>query len=195
MASAMAQRRAGIHHQKLAQIAVAHLCDARPSRVLPPVEFWRGVRPRKAANSRPLMKAPASWIVATIADAVTGPTPGMVINRLAVSSALTDAANPPSSNSLGRPLSHVRSQHMTSGLTAFCAAPHDARRCPMSETRKIAEILVGDIVGYSPLAGASEGSLRIPARAVSLCLLPHCDADHTDEADSVLSNRIWVPRN
>src|ERR1700687_6103617 len=64
----------------------------RPSRVLPPVEFGRGVRPRKAANSRPLAKAPASWTVATIADAVTGPTPGMVINRLAVASALTDAA-------------------------------------------------------------------------------------------------------
>src|ERR1700735_1028612 len=28
MASAMAQRRAGAHHQKLAKIAVAHLCDA-----------------------------------------------------------------------------------------------------------------------------------------------------------------------
>src|SRR5450432_2265215 len=28
MASAMAQRRAGAHHQKLAQVAVAHLCDA-----------------------------------------------------------------------------------------------------------------------------------------------------------------------
>src|ERR1700722_12718165 len=48
----------------------------RPSRVLPPVEFWRGVRPRKAANSRPLAKALASWIVATIADAVTGPDAG-----------------------------------------------------------------------------------------------------------------------
>jgi hypothetical protein len=44
----------------------------RPSRVLPPLEFWRGVRPRKAANSRPLAKAPASWMVATIAEAVTG---------------------------------------------------------------------------------------------------------------------------
>ena len=33
-----------------------------------------------------------SRIVAVIAEAVTGPTPGMVINRLAVSSALTDAA-------------------------------------------------------------------------------------------------------
>src|ERR1700722_7652691 len=28
MAWAMAQRRAGAHHQKLAQVAVAHLCDA-----------------------------------------------------------------------------------------------------------------------------------------------------------------------
>jgi hypothetical protein len=34
----------------------------------------------------------------------------------------------------------------------------------MSETRKIAEILVADIVGYSPLAGAPEGPLRISAR-------------------------------
>ena len=41
----------------------------RPSRVLPPVEFWRGVRPRKAANSRPLAKALASWIVAMIETA------------------------------------------------------------------------------------------------------------------------------
>ncbi len=34
-----------------------------------------------------------SWGVATIAEAVTWPTPGMVINRLAVSLALTDAAS------------------------------------------------------------------------------------------------------
>ena len=38
-------------------------------------------------------RALASWIVAMIAEAVTGPTPGKVINRLAVSSALTDAAS------------------------------------------------------------------------------------------------------
>jgi hypothetical protein len=31
-----------------------------------------------------------SWIVATIAEAVTGPIPGTVINRWAVWSALTD---------------------------------------------------------------------------------------------------------
>src|SRR5271167_1363843 len=64
----------------------------RPSRGLPPVELWRGVKPRKAANSRPLAKSPMSWIVAIIAEAVTGPTPGMVINRLAVSLALTAIA-------------------------------------------------------------------------------------------------------
>jgi Replication protein C C-terminal region len=46
-----------------------------------------------AKNSRPLAKALASWILAMIADAVTGPTPGRVINRLAVSSVLTDAAS------------------------------------------------------------------------------------------------------
>ena len=88
MASAMTQRRAGAYDQKLAQVAVAHLGDAPGAGVLPPVEFWRGVRPRKVQRtSRPLAKALASWIVATIADAVTGPTPGMVINRLAVASA------------------------------------------------------------------------------------------------------------
>jgi hypothetical protein len=65
----------------------------------------------------------------------------------------------------------------------------------MSETRKIAEILVGDIVGHSPLAGAPEGPSRISARTVSLCLFPHCDADHTDEADSVLKTPVSVPRN
>ena len=65
----------------------------------------------------------------------------------------------------------------------------------MSETRKIAAILVADVVGYSRLAGAPEGPSRISARIVSLCLLPQCDADHTDEADSVLRSNIWVPRN
>ena len=91
MALAMVKRRAGAHHQELAQITVAPILVMRPSRSLPPLELWRGVRPRKAENSRPLAKALISWIVALIAEAVTGPTPGMVVNRLAVSSALTDA--------------------------------------------------------------------------------------------------------
>ena len=92
MASAMAQRRAGAHHQKLAQVPVAHLGDAAEP-LLAPVELWRGVKPRKAANSRPLAKTLASWIVAMIAEAVTGPMPGIVVNRLAVSLDLTDAAS------------------------------------------------------------------------------------------------------
>jgi hypothetical protein len=57
--------RAGARDQELAQVAIAILV-IRPSRVLPPVEFWRGVRSRKAANSRPLANSPASWIVATL---------------------------------------------------------------------------------------------------------------------------------
>src|SRR5271166_642687 len=65
----------------------------RPSRGLPPLECSRGVSPRKAANSRPLENAAKSWIVARSAVAVTGPIPGMVISRLAVSSALADASS------------------------------------------------------------------------------------------------------
>src|SRR5271166_4648542 len=92
MAFAMAKRRAGAHHQKLAQVAVAHLGDAPEPRFA----AGRVLARRQAEEGGELAPAgeetPASWIVATIADAVTGPTPGMVISRLAVSSALTDAA-------------------------------------------------------------------------------------------------------
>ena len=47
----------------------------------------------------------------------------------------------------------------------------------MSETRKCRRV--------QP-ALAPEGPLRISARTLSLCLLPHCDADRTDEAEGVL---------
>ena len=50
-------------------------------------------QPKKAANSRPLENAAKSWIVARSAMAVTGPIPGMVISRLAVSSVLADASS------------------------------------------------------------------------------------------------------
>src|SRR5271154_1101004 len=49
-----------------------------PSRSLPPLEFWRGVRPMKAANSRPLAKALGSRTVATSTEAVIGPMLGIV---------------------------------------------------------------------------------------------------------------------
>jgi hypothetical protein len=60
---------------------------------LPPLERWRGVRPIKAANSRPLAKDATSPTVATTAVAITGPTPGIVINRRAFSSVLTVTTN------------------------------------------------------------------------------------------------------
>jgi hypothetical protein len=39
------------------------------------------------------LRSLASWILAILAEAITGSTPGMVINGLAPSSALTDAAS------------------------------------------------------------------------------------------------------
>src|SRR5580693_2956647 len=126
MASAMAQRRAGAHHQKLAQIAVAHLGDAPKPRFAAGRVLAR-CQARKAANSRPLAKALASWIVALIADAVTEPTPGMVINRLAVSSALTDAASSLS-------IAPIASSSASIWPTSERSAPRTARVCgPQSE--------------------------------------------------------------
>ena len=52
---------------------------------MPPDEFCRGVKPRQAANSRGPEKTEASCILAALAEAVTGPMPGMLIKRLAVS--------------------------------------------------------------------------------------------------------------
>ena len=48
-----------------------------PSLCLPPDEFWRGVRPSQAANSRPDRNADGSDIVAAKAVAVIGPIPGI----------------------------------------------------------------------------------------------------------------------
>ena len=42
---------------------------------MPPEEFWRGTRPRKAANSRPERNRPGSVIEAASAVAVITPTP------------------------------------------------------------------------------------------------------------------------
>ena len=51
-------------------------------------------------------------------------------------------------------------------FNGFCAKPHDARRGAMSETRKIAAILVSDVVGYSRLAGADEDRTLARLRAL-----------------------------
>src|SRR5208337_1936540 len=71
MAFAVAKGRAGAHHQKLAQVAVAHLGDA-PEPLFASGRTLARSQPRKAENSRPDAKALMSWIVAVIAEAVTG---------------------------------------------------------------------------------------------------------------------------
>src|SRR5580693_6312522 len=92
MASAMAQRRAGAHHQKLAQIAVAHLGDApKPrfaaGRVLARCQAKEGSELTPAGEGAGVLDRGPDRRCGDRADA------GMVINRLAVSSALTDAAS------------------------------------------------------------------------------------------------------
>src|ERR1700690_1359459 len=47
-----------------------------------------------------------------------------------------------------------------------CAIVHVGRGCAMSETRKIAAILVSDVVGYSRLAGADEDRTLARLRAL-----------------------------
>jgi hypothetical protein len=75
---AMIEDRMRAHDKQCPQISIAHLRDAAQL-LLPPDEFCLGVRPRKAANSRGPEKAETSSMLAAIAEAVTGPKPGMVI--------------------------------------------------------------------------------------------------------------------
>ena len=60
--------------------------DILPSRGLPAVLCWRGVRPSQAEKSRPLRKVSSGGAKAWSASAVIGPTPGTVIARTASSS-------------------------------------------------------------------------------------------------------------
>ncbi len=54
-----------------------------PKLSLPPLEFCRGVSPSHAAKSRPDLKTRGSGTLATIAEVVIVPTPGMLAsNRL-----------------------------------------------------------------------------------------------------------------
>ena len=50
---AVAKRRAGAHHPELAQAAVAPILVMRPSRCLPPVELWRGVKAEEGGKFTP----------------------------------------------------------------------------------------------------------------------------------------------
>ena len=55
------------------------------SRSLPPDECWRGTSPSHAEKSRPRRKFAMSGAKASTASAVSGPTPGIVCKRRAVS--------------------------------------------------------------------------------------------------------------
>lgn len=57
-----------------------------PSRCFPPVECWRGTRPNQAAKSRPLRKCSGGGASVAKAMAISGPMPGIVIKRRAISS-------------------------------------------------------------------------------------------------------------
>ena len=52
-----------------------------PSLSLPPLDLLSGVRPSQAAKSRPVLNCFASPTVATMAEAVIGPTPGIRMRR------------------------------------------------------------------------------------------------------------------
>jgi len=66
--------------------------DILPCRSLPPEDLLSGVSPIQAARSRPLLNYRASPMVATRADAFTGPMPGMVCKSLMRGSVLASAA-------------------------------------------------------------------------------------------------------
>ena len=57
--------------------------DILPGLGLAPVDHCRGVKPIHAAKSRPRLKVSAGGANASNAVAMTGPTPGIVIKRLA----------------------------------------------------------------------------------------------------------------
>lgn len=59
--------------------------EMRPSRSLPPLEWGLGVRPSQAAKCQPDLKPVGSGTSARTAAAVIAPTPGIVVNRRAVS--------------------------------------------------------------------------------------------------------------
>ncbi len=68
------------------------ILDVLPSFVLPPVEFCLGVSPNHAEKSRPFVKLAEGGANASRAVAMTGPIPGMVIRRFAISSSLARCA-------------------------------------------------------------------------------------------------------
>ena len=82
------QHRGRAHHNKLAQISVAHLRDA-PEALLAAARTLARREPEKGGELASAGKDAASPTVVTTAVAINGATPGIVINRRAFSSALT----------------------------------------------------------------------------------------------------------
>jgi adenylate cyclase len=76
-------------------------------------------------------------------------------------------SNPPFAYWLGRPpYSSIALNIQLAALSGFCGMSNGAGGRAMSETRKIAAILVTDIVGYSRLAGADEDRILARLRAL-----------------------------
>ena len=71
-----------------------------PCLALPPLLFCLGVSPKAAERCRPEVKFEASPIVATTAEAVIGPTPGIFANRRLASLPLCHSRISASSSSI-----------------------------------------------------------------------------------------------
>lgn len=67
------------------RISRCPIFDVLPRRCLPPLEFCLGTRPSHAAKSRPRLNWSIGGAKVSIANAPTGPTPGMVCRRRDVS--------------------------------------------------------------------------------------------------------------
>ena len=76
---------------------------------------------------------------------------------------------------LGYVLAHVRRINTAGWLSAILS---DSRGCAMGETRKLAAILVADVVGYSRLAGADEDRTLARLRGLRSDLIDPAIAAH-----------------
>ena len=67
------------------RISLYPIFEVLPRTCLPPLECCNGTRPSQAAKFRPFRKLSIAGAKVLIASAVTGPTPGIVLRRRAVS--------------------------------------------------------------------------------------------------------------
>ena len=111
--------------QQAADGPLAHLRDG-PELLLAPGRFCSGVSPSQAAKSRPARKASAAGASATMAAAVIGPMPGMVISRRAIGSALARRAISPSRCAICVPSTSSGADEYLAGSRARSPAAEDA---------------------------------------------------------------------